>query len=331
MMSQNGRFLDPLMSILWQLMFIAGVFIYGSHSILINLCKVDGKIPFNSASVVLLIELAKLLFSLFFFIPEALAGNIHSPSVKTVLAFSIPAVLYCINNNIVVHVQLYLDPASFQVLGNLKIATTAVLYWLIIKRKISRQKWISLFLVTLAGISNSYGGLHPHHEIIKDNKQQVENKIYVTLLGVLLMLLYCTISGLAGVYTEYILKRQFKVSLHLQNSLLYTYGVVLNFWAFIINDSIQNNTHETVSGSGLGDFFTGYSMWTFLIIITQAMNGLIMSAVMKHASNITRLIIIACAMVVTTILSVLVFSLQLNIYFILAFALVIVALKLYHH
>jgi hypothetical protein len=48
---------------------------------------------------------------------------------------------------------------------------------------------------------SSYGGLHPHHEIIKDNNKQVQSKIYVTVLGVLLMLIYCTISGLAGVYT----------------------------------------------------------------------------------------------------------------------------------
>ncbi|KAK3710034.1 hypothetical protein QZH41_012427, partial [Actinostola sp. cb2023] len=110
------------------------VLIYGSHSILINLCKVDGKIPFNSAAVVLLIELAKLLFSLFFFIPEVMSGKVQNPSIQTTLAFSVPAVLYCINNNIVVHIQLFLDPASFQVMSNLKITTTAILYWLFIKR-----------------------------------------------------------------------------------------------------------------------------------------------------------------------------------------------------
>ena len=38
------------------------------------------------------------------------------------LPFAVPAVLYAVNNNIVVHIQLFMDPASFQV-GFKKILT----------------------------------------------------------------------------------------------------------------------------------------------------------------------------------------------------------------
>jgi len=55
-----------------------------------------------------------------------------------------------------------------------------------------------------------------------------------------------------------------------------------------------------------------------------------MSAVMKHASNITRLFLISCAMLVATTLSVLIFHLQLNVYFCLAFAVVVLAVFLYY-
>jgi len=55
-----------------------------------------------------------------------------------------------------------------------------------------------------------------------------------------------------------------------------------------------------------------------------------MSGVMKHASNITRLFLISCAMLVATTLSVIIFHLQLNLYFCLAFTLVIVAVFLYY-
>ena len=37
------------------------------------------------------------------------------PTPKQFMMFSIPATLYAINNNIVVHIQAYVDPASFQV------------------------------------------------------------------------------------------------------------------------------------------------------------------------------------------------------------------------
>ena len=55
-----------------------------------------------------------------------------------------------------------------------------------------------------------------------------------------------------------------------------------------------------------------------------------MSAIMKHGSNITRLFLISCAMLVTTLLSVAVFSLQPNALFYAAFVLVIIALYLYY-
>ena len=55
-----------------------------------------------------------------------------------------------------------------------------------------------------------------------------------------------------------------------------------------------------------------------------------MSAVMKHASNITRLFIASSAMVVTTLFSHILFQFQLNLFLLSALVLVIVALFLYN-
>lgn len=97
-------------------LFFYRVLIYGSHAILINLCKNEnGKIPFSSASVILLSEVMKFVFSVAFLIPEMLHGAVLFLPLKTLVFFSIPALLYCISNNTAVHVQVYLDPASFQV------------------------------------------------------------------------------------------------------------------------------------------------------------------------------------------------------------------------
>lgn len=139
------------------------------------------------------------------------------------------------------------------------------------------------------------------------------------------MVFYCTMSGLAGISTEYILKRQYKLSLHLQNTLMYLYGMIFNLWAYTWSQGSLGSVLDPSAG-----FFRGYSKWTLVIIFCQAMNGLILSAVMKHSSNLIRLLIIACAMAVNTALSMAIFSLQLNLYFNIAFILVIVALKLYH-
>ena len=37
------------------------------------------------------------------------------PTPKQFVMFSVPAILYTVNNNLVVHIQAYVDPASFQV------------------------------------------------------------------------------------------------------------------------------------------------------------------------------------------------------------------------
>lgn len=47
----------------WSLLvknFFFSSFLYGSHVVMLNICKVNGKIPFNSAAVVFFIELTKV-------------------------------------------------------------------------------------------------------------------------------------------------------------------------------------------------------------------------------------------------------------------------------
>lgn len=121
-------------------------------------------------------------------------------------------------------------------------------------------------------------------------------QIYVTVTGILLMIFYCTMSGLAGISTEYILKRQYKVSIHLQNTLMYLYGIIFNLLAYTSTNHSAGTIYDTSAG-----FFHGYSKWTVVIFFCQATNGVILSAVMKHSSNLIRLLIIACAMSVNSL------------------------------
>ncbi len=76
--------------------------------------------------------------------------------------------------------------------------------------------------------------------------------------------------------------------------------------------------------------FHGWKIYTWMLVLTQAVTGLIMSAIFKHGNNITRLFVISCAMLVTTVLSMIIFNLQLNVFFCIAFVLILVALTLYH-
>ncbi|KAL4227691.1 hypothetical protein ACF0H5_013126 [Mactra antiquata] len=312
--SGNNNKIMPL----WILMLTLEIVIYGSYSILVNLSKENDKLPYKSGSVVLIIELTKLMLSIVMFIPEFIKQDYSFPRIKwsMLASFAIPAILYTFNNNVSLHMQLQMDPTTFQVLNNLKIATTALMYKLIIKRTITRTQWIALSLLTIAGVCDSFGGLG-----VEDNIGHV----YITWYGLVAMVIMNIFSSVAAVHTEFILKQSFNVSLHFQNILLYIYGVIFNTITFLWqSSSIEDKGQEQDS------FFKGFSGFTWLIILNQASSGLIMSVVMKHGSNLTRLFIISGGMLTSTLLSILVFSTEINIFFLIAALLVTVAIYLYH-
>ncbi|XP_003730167.1 probable UDP-sugar transporter protein SLC35A4 [Strongylocentrotus purpuratus] len=307
----------------WKLLVLCSVLIYGSHSVLLNLCKDEtGVIPFNSAAVVLLTELTKLMLSLALLIPELLAqrrAGIRESDrmlpVRDSWVFALPALFYAVNNNLVVCIQHYMDPASFEVLSKIKIAITAILYRVVLKNQLSTKQWLAIAVLFIGSMCNSFGAIASRQSL-----RASPSEVYITLSGLLMLLAYCTISGMAGIYTEYILKKQKQVSLSQQNAYIYMYGIAFNFIGYIMTTSSDQNV----------GFFHGFNQWTLVVILTQAVNGLIQAFLMKHGNSIIRLFIIATAMLVATVLSVLVFSLQLNSFFYTAFISMAFALWLYH-
>lgn len=305
----------------WWIALVAMVFIYGTYGVLMNLSKVDGKIPFSSTSLVFLSETLKFAISLTLYMAETRGKKLQRPTLLMAAPFAVPAVLYSINNNLSVIMQEHMDPATYQVLGNLKIVTTAVLYRFMLKRHLKLQQWISIALLTSAGVCDSYGSLG----------QQSESShltLHVTMTGLVVMLVYCFISALAGVYTEYILKKDFQTSLHLQNMMLYLFSIGCNGGGWFIGEFFSISANS--SGESSFQFLRGYSIYTWLIIVTQAFNGLAMSAVFKHGNNLVRLFVISCAMVVSTAMSVFVLGISLNVLFFVALFLVILAIYLYY-
>lgn len=296
----------------WVLLLLLLVLIYGSHAPLISLTKVEGHVPFSPSSCVVLIEFAKLLVS---FASLLASGNLSvlkaSVSVVTVAPYVVPAVLYAFNNNLVVFMQAYMDPSSFQVLSNLKIVSTALLYTSCLGKRLRRGQWFALGLLVAAGVCHSYSGLD--WEPIGNEST---SRLHITSWGLLLVLVYCFISGLAAVYTERVLKTQ-RLPLSIQNLFLYVFGVAINLASHL-------------SSGGRQGFWEGFSTLVWLIIAGQAANGLLMSVVMKHGTGITRLFVISSAMLVNGVLSWGLLGIQLTPYFLFPVVLIGWAVYLYY-
>lgn len=117
------------------------------------------------------------------------------------------------------------------------------------------------------------------------------------IIGVLVALLACLNSAFAGVYSELLLKKDGSLhSIHLQNMLLYTWGVLFNIIAvFVINSKL-------ILSHGL---FAGYSASVWLLVTNNALNGLAISAILKFADNIVRVFAHTAAMLLTMVLELL--------------------------
>uniref|UniRef100_A0A1A8DGW7 Solute carrier family 35, member A4 n=1 Tax=Nothobranchius kadleci TaxID=1051664 RepID=A0A1A8DGW7_NOTKA len=300
----------------WGVLLGLMVLIYGSHAPLISLTKVEGRVPFSSSSCVLMIELAKLLISLLsLFLTGATSALTAPPNLLLVAPYAFPAVLYTLNNNLAVLMQAYMDPSSYQILSNLKIASTAMLYSFCLGKRLQRAQWLALGLLMAAGVCHSYSSL----DLEEPAQAEAEDRprLHITAWGLFLVLVYCFVSGLAAVYTERVLKSQ-KLPLSLQNLYLYMFGVAIN----------GLSSFSSIAGDE--SFLEGYSGVVWVIIAGQVANGLLMSVVLKHGSGITRLFVISSSMLVNALLSWAVLGLQLTPLFPITCATIALAAYLYY-
>ena len=112
-----------LQSMAFRAMICFQVLAYGSYSVLVHLCEVNGVIAFSLTMMNFILEFVKLLFSccaLLYSTP--ILSNGYAMKLQTAswfrqsLPYSILGILYFLNNNLAVHMQLHMDPASYQIL-----------------------------------------------------------------------------------------------------------------------------------------------------------------------------------------------------------------------
>ena len=68
---------------------------------------------------------------------------------KDFFKISVPGALFTIQNNLSFIALSYLDAATFQVMSQLKILTTAIMSVVMLKTKLDMTKWTSLFLLMI--------------------------------------------------------------------------------------------------------------------------------------------------------------------------------------
>lgn len=246
----------------------------------------SGGYDYNTSFVPFLAEVMKLMMSLWLLSWEMVSAVSEKAIVfdaKSSGKYLLLSIMYAVQNNLLFVTIREVDPASFQVLVNLKIPVTAALLYTIIKKEFSTQQVCALGLLSFASM------LSKVHIDLQGGVMGFNLSMY----GVLLLGCMIALSSTAGVFNEVMLKTGKHGSMHWQNTQLYFFGCVFTF----VN--MAWHTEQSL----LGSIFAGFNMFTWLSILNMAFLGLITSAVLKYADNILRAFATAASMFLSTFIS----------------------------
>lgn len=228
------------------------------------------------------------------------------------IRIAVPAVLYLIQNNLQYVSIANLDAATFQVLYQLKILTTALFSVTLLQKKILPMQWAAIVLLMcgVAMVQQDPSSTKPE-----------ENVNHNMFLGLITVLLACCCSGFAGVYFEKILKHQSsKTSLWERNIQM---GIISGSFGLV---AVFSNDAESIAQNG---FFHGYRPIVWIAIAVNALGGLLTAVVVKYADNILKAFATSIAIVLSCILSIFLFDKIPTLSFLLGAFLVNVAVYIY--
>jgi UDP-sugar transporter A1/2/3 len=218
------------------------------------------------------------------------------------IQLSIPAILYVIQNNLQYTAASNLDVATFQVTYQMKILTTAAFSVIMLRRRLSKTKWLALLLLAIGvGIVQIQSSSAPAHNAITSDSSSSSTAILTAihtmspLKGFLAVTAACMTSGLAGVYFELLIKPTSATSsnsatvppkpqpdLWIRNTQLSLFSLIPAILPILFNGS----------SDGLGPIgrlmaaFANFNGWAIGTVLTQTFGGLVTAIVIRYSDNI---------------------------------------------
>ncbi|XP_026676644.1 UDP-N-acetylglucosamine transporter-like [Diaphorina citri] len=222
--------------------------------------------------------------------------------------------MFTLQNNLFYMANTNLDSITYQITYQLKIITTALFSYLLLSKRFTKTQVFSLgvllFGIVLIQIDESASESISRKS---DNGNQ--------LIGFGQVILASVSSGFTSVYLERIYKADGDDTLLIKNLQLSLLSIPISMINVLLQDS------DTVSQHGL---FFGYDGLVLTDVLFNALGGLIISLVLKHHDNITKIFSTSVSIVVTFVLSVFLFEKRFNEHFMIGMVHVFISIYLYY-
>lgn len=301
----------------WYFVAVLLTILTSSQGILTSLSQNNGGYDYDYATVPFLAEVFKLLVSCLLLWKDF--QTIHPPRMttewKSVRLFPIPSIIYLIHNNVQFATLTYVDTSTYQIMGNLKIVTTGILFRLFLRRKLSTLQWMAIVLLAVGTTTSQVKGC---------GEASCDSLFSAPIQGYMFGILSACLSALAGVYTEFLMKKN-NDSLYWQNVQLYTFGAIFNMARLLVDDfrgGFEN-------GPWWQRLFNGYSFTTWMVVLNLGSTGLLVSWLMKYADNIVKVYSTSMAMLLTMVLSVFLFNFKPTLQLFLGIVVCMMSLHMY--
>ena len=254
-----------------------------------------------------------------------LCAEIFSPDCWK---FSIPAILYVVQNSLQFVAISNLSVASFQVTYQMKILTTAAFSVALLRKKLTPTKWLSLFFlaigVGIVQIQTTAGHATPRPSATAvGSAHEFHVHVMSPLKGFGAVTAACFTSGLAGVYFEMVLKGS-KADLWVRNVQLSLFSLIPALLPILYAAPPPDSRGFFL------DLFRHFGGWAWATVAIQVLGGLITAIVIKYSDNILKGFATSLSIVLSFLASVALFDLSITPSFIIGASTVLSATWMYN-
>jgi len=282
--------------------------------------------------LVFTVEVCKLVFSALLEF-HATNGMIMS-SIKMhildrpldALKITVPALLYLLQNTLLYVALSNLSAPLFQVTYQCKLVTTAIVSVFLLKRQYKFQQWVCLTILSV-GVAVVVLGESSSQKKVDDASQNL-------FVGLSSVSVSCICSAFAGVYFELVVKKKSPAldstgkelpqpSLWMRNMQLAFYSLTIAYLQGMYekNKAMKDDNFDPKELDK--PYLFGFTFWVWVLVMVQALGGLLVAAVIKYADNVLKGLATGVSVVFATTISILFLGTQLSLQFAVGAAMIL--------